>query len=195
MEGFASGIYSVCMPDRRLKRLLLLVVFAGVSMLCTHFFAPQTQEQGPTQTSVAAVRVATPPWYKVERVVDGDTVVLDMGGKATTIRLIGLDTPEVVDPRKPVQCYGPEASQEAHLVLDGQTVRLETDPTQGALDKYGRTLGYLFLSDGANFDEFMIRHGYGREYTYGSAYKYQSEFRVAELQAQVEKVGLWIACH
>jgi micrococcal nuclease len=73
----------------------------------------------------------------VVRVVDGDTVVI---APDTTVRLIGIDTPETVDPRKPVQCFGREASAYAHLLLDGRSVSLEYDPTQGRLDRYGRTL-------------------------------------------------------
>ena len=182
------------MSNRQLKRLLLLVVCTGVALLYSHFSAPQTQTEQSGAALAAASATTTPATYRVDRVVDGDTVVLDIEGKATTIRLIGLDTPEVVDPKKPIQCYGPEASKEAHTLLEGVEVRLETDPTQGEFDKYGRTLGYLFLSDGTNFDEFMIRRGFGREYTYDKPYKYQAEFKAAELQAQVERIGLWSVC-
>ena len=132
-----------------------------------------------------------PPWYSVARVVDGDTVVLEMNGTLTTVRLIGLDTPEVVDPHKPVQCFGPEASIEAKRLLDGQTVRFEADPTQDARDRYGRALGYIFLPDGANFDELMIAQGYGREYTFKKPYLYQNEFRAAEVEARHAGRGLW----
>ena len=68
---------------------------------------------------------------------DGDNVdVVVASGKVERVRIIGLDTPEVVDPRKPVQCFGREASNRAHALLDGTSVYLESDPTQGTLDKY-----------------------------------------------------------
>src|SRR3954468_21986973 len=71
----------------------------------------------------------------VVRVVDGDTVDVQFDdGKIERLRLIGIDTPEVVDPRKAVECYGREASQHAHEMLDGQSVSIETDPSQGYRD-------------------------------------------------------------
>ncbi len=176
------------MSTRTITRHLLPALLLVIGVLCARYVAPSSP------AALAVAETPAPSWYRVERVVDGDTVVLDMGGKSVTVRLIGLDTPEVVDPKKPVQCYGPEASKEAHAKLDGQVVRLETDPTQGQFDKYGRTLGYVFLSDGADFDELMIRQGFGREYTYKKAYRYQAEFKAAQLQAQVERLGLWSVC-
>jgi micrococcal nuclease len=124
-------------------------------------------------------------------VVDGDTLVVTEGTTSTKLRLIGLDTPETVDPRKPVQCFGREASDEAKKLLSGQEVRLEYDPSQGMLDKYGRTLAYVFLTNGTLFNEFMIAEGYGHEYTYNLPYKYQKEFKAAEAQARANLRGLW----
>ena len=138
-----------------------------------------------TDTSIAT------EWHTVAKVVDGDTLVIEMNGRSVTLRLIGLDTPETVDPRKPVQCFGKEASSKAKEVLAGKTVRLEMDPSQGTLDKYGRTLAYVFLSNGTLFNEYMIAEGYGHEYTYNLPYKYQSEFKSAERKAREEKKGLW----
>lgn len=129
--------------------------------------------------------------YDVVRVVDGDTVVVSLTGKESTVRLIGLDTPETVDPRKPVQCFGEEASQEAHRLLDGQRVRLEMDSSQDSHDKYGRMLAYVFLQDGRMFNKYMIADGFGHEYTYRVPYKYQSEFKMAQQEARAAQKGLW----
>ena len=117
----------------------------------------------------------------VIRVVDGDTVVV---APDTTVRLIGIDTPETVDPRKPVQCFGREASAHAHTLLDGHSVWLEYDPTQGRLDKYGRTLAYVWLPDRRMFNEVMIDDGYAHEYTYDLPYRYQDSFIAAERAAR-----------
>src|SRR3989344_8068933 len=81
--------------------------------------------------------------YAVSKVIDGDTISIMKDGKAVTLRLIGLDTPETVDPRKPVQCFGKAASDKAKELLAGTNVRLEFDASQGLLDKYGRTLAYV----------------------------------------------------
>jgi micrococcal nuclease len=133
----------------------------------------------------------TPDVYPVVHVMDGDTLAVLIGGSTTTIRVLGLDTPETVDPRKPIECFGPEASAEAHKILDGEYVRLQYDPSQDALDKYGRTLAYVYLPDGTLYDEFMIARGYGHEYTFKTPYEYQKEFRAAQAEAKKEQLGLW----
>ncbi len=129
--------------------------------------------------------------YSVVKVIDGDTVDVSIDGKVERLRLIGIDTPETVDPRKPVQCFGVEASNKAKTTLTGKKVYLESDNTQGERDKYDRLLGYVFLEDGTNFNLLMIKEGYAYEYTYDLPYKYQSEFKSAQKSAELEKKGLW----
>lgn len=147
-----------------------------------------------TKPNLAAPKQDEAPsviYYPVVKVVDGDTVAINMDGKVETLRLIGLDTPETVDPRKPVQCFGIEASNKAKSVLAGQEVRIEADPTQGVYDKYNRLLAYVYLKDGTLFNKMMIAEGYGHEYTYNAPYKYQSEFKAAEMSAKTGEKGLW----
>lgn len=130
--------------------------------------------------------------YKVVKVVDGDTIAVDINGKAETVRLIGIDTPETVHPSKPVECFGIEASNKAKELLGGQMVKLEADSAQGEQDKYGRLLRYVFLEDDTNFNKIMISQGYAYEYTYGGIpYKYQIAFQQAEEEARTAKLGLW----
>ncbi len=136
--------------------------------------------------------------FKVVRVDDGDTVVVDWNGQKRTIRLIGMDTPEVVDPRKPVQCFGREASARGHQLLENQTIKIETDQLVGEVDKYGRTLGYVFLPDGTLYNQAMIADGYAHEYTYNKqTYKYQAQFKLAEAEAKAAQKGFWspVACN
>lgn len=127
----------------------------------------------------------------VTHVVDGDTIDVDIDGKVERIRLIGIDTPETVDPRKPVQCFGREASNKTKEMLSGKQVRLESDLTQDDRDKYGRLLRYVFLEDGTNYDQWLVAQGYAHEYTYQIPYKYQAEFKAAEHQARDANLGLW----
>ena len=129
--------------------------------------------------------------YRVVKVVDGDTLDVEIDGKIERLRLIGIDTPETVDPRKSVQCFGREASNKAKELLSGQFVNLESDETQGERDKYKRLLRYVFLPDGTNFNLYMIAEGYAHEYTYDEPYKYQSEFKQAEIDARESSKGLW----
>lgn len=129
--------------------------------------------------------------HKVIRVIDGDTIIADVNGKKERIRLIGINTPETVDPRKPVECFGAEASNRAKKILNNKKVRLEADNLVSERDKYGRLLRYVFLEDGSNFNKMMIADGYAYEYTYDLPYKYQNEFKQAEKEARKAERGLW----
>jgi micrococcal nuclease len=128
--------------------------------------------------------------FAVVDVVDGDTLKVNMPDR-TTIRVLGMDTPETVDPRKPVECFGREASQRAHELLDGQSVTLEFDARQGREDRFGRTLAYVWLPDGRSFEEAMIAEGYAFEYTYDLPYRYQDAYDAAEAEAREAQRGLW----
>ncbi len=127
----------------------------------------------------------------VTKVVDGDTIHVDLNGHDTTIRIIGIDTPETVDPRKPVQCMGKEASQRAKELLLKKIVYLEPDPTQGDKDKYGRLLRYVFINGSDDYGLGAILEGLAHEYTYNVPYKYQTDYKSAEKAAREAKVGLW----
>jgi micrococcal nuclease len=130
--------------------------------------------------------------YKVVSVSDGDTIKVMMDKKIETIRLIGVDTPETVDPRRPVQCYGREASNFTKKTLANANVKLESDIISGDRDKYKRLLRYVFLEDGQNFNQVLIEDGYGHEYTYQSQpYKYQEIFKKSEINARENSRGLW----
>ncbi len=129
--------------------------------------------------------------YKVNRVVDGDTIDVSSSEKEVRIRLIGVDTPETVHPNNPVECFGREASSYLSNLLLGKTVFLEEDETQGDVDRFGRLLRYVVLVDGRNVNKLIITEGYGHEYTYRTAYRYQSQFRHAEREAELNERGLW----
>ena len=127
--------------------------------------------------------------YKVVRIVDGDTVILLIGGKETRVRLIGVDTPETVHPRKTVEYYGREASLFTKNLLQGEWVYLEYG--QERLDKYGRTLAYLFRVPDRLFVNFeIVRQGYGHAYTQ-FPFKYMELFRHYERTARESGKGLW----
>ena len=121
----------------------------------------------------------------VIRVVDGDTVILD--GKER-VRLIGVDTPETVHPSKPVENYGKEASAFTKSMCEGKQVILEYDVERQ--DKYGRTLAYVYLTDGTFLNAEIVKQGYGHAYT-RFPFKYLEEFRQYEREAREGKKGLW----
>lgn len=131
--------------------------------------------------------------YSVVRVVDGDTIKIRRDGEIETVRLIGINTPEVVDPRRPVQCFGRQASEQGHKMMDGARVRIAQDPTQDTRDRYGRLLAYVWIEDEHHtfYNLWMVRNGYAHEYTYDVPYLYQSEFRNAQRYAQTHDNGFW----
>ena len=124
-------------------------------------------------------------WRNCIRVIYGDTIVLDGNEK---VRFIGVDTPETKDPRKPVQYFGKEAYEFTKGLVEGNKVRLEYD--QNRIDKYGRTLAYVFLEDGIFLNAEIIKQGYGFAYT-RFPFKYLEEFRQYEKEARENERGLW----
>jgi len=129
----------------------------------------------------------------VTNVFDGDTIVVVLDGQEVTIRLIGVDTPETGRPDTPVQFYGPEASDFTRSNLLGKQVRLEFEAPGrpgGAMDKYRRTLAYVFTGDGTNFNLELVRLGYGRAYT-KYPFQYQRAFEKAEKAARKAGLGMW----
>ncbi len=175
--------------------ILLLMIFVAIKGSKTNVQNNQTtQSPSPSAISQPTSNPESKQQekFKVIKVIDGDTINVEINGQAETLRLIGIDSPETVDPRKPVQCFGIEASNKAKGVLSGKSVSLEADSTQGERDKYGRLLRYIFLEDGTNFNKMMIADGYAHEYTYQSnPYKYQADFKQAQKEAEMAKKGLW----
>lgn len=141
------------------------------------------------------VRIDQNRYYQVTHVVDGDTFMADIGGRQITVRVLGINTPETVNPRKAVQCYGPEASAETKSLLEGRRVRLMQNPDRETRDKYGRYLLYVYRDDGLFLNEFLVKNGYAREYTVGKPYEFQTLFRNDEAAARAAGFGLWKACH
>ena len=122
---------------------------------------------------------------RVERVVDGDTIIVSGVGR---VRLIGVDTPESVDPRRPVEFFGKEASAFTKRLVDGKRVRLEHDWER--TDRYGRTLAYVYLPDGTFVNAEIIRQGYGHAYT-RFPFEHLDRFRQFEREARQAGRGLW----
>ena len=125
------------------------------------------------------------PWREVTRVVDGDTIILD--GKER-VRLIGVDTPETVHFRQPIQYFGKEALAFTRQMVEGKKIKLEYDQT--LRDRYGRTLAYIYLKDGIHLNAEILKQGYGHAYT-RFPFRYLEEFRQLEREAREEGRGLW----
>lgn len=131
----------------------------------------------------------------VTRVVDGDTIHVDIAGQDFTVRYIGMNTPETVAPDKPVECYGPEASARNKQLVTGQMVELEKDVSE--TDQYGRLLRFVWLPDsshtgqGEMVDALLVQEGYARLDTFPPDVRYEGLFAQLQQQAQTAHAGLW----
>jgi endonuclease YncB( thermonuclease family) len=133
----------------------------------------------------------------MSRVVDGYTIKVNERGFETTMRLIGIDTPETKRPGYPVQCGGPAASAEtARLLPRGTRVRLVSDPSQDARDRYGRFLGYVYREGmgGArgSVNYRLVFTGFAKTYVYGNIpFRHAGPFFGAQVRAKKARRGVW----
>jgi len=147
---------------------------------------PSTREPTPTPSPTAG---RTPA--QVVRVIDGDTIVVLIDGLEHRVRYIGIDTPETVDPRLPVECFGREASERNRELVEGRTVELEKDVSE--TDFFGRLLRYVWVN-GEMVNATLVGEGYAVLVTYPPDVKYQELFLELQGQARAEGQGLWSAC-
>lgn len=153
-------------------------------------------EVPPSATASAVAGVEGELVY-VTKVIDGDTIKIEGD---ITVRLLGIDTPETVDTRRPVGCFGKEASNETKGLLSGKQVILQKDITDK--DKYGRLLRYIYLpldpstSSGQMLfvNDYLIREGFAKVLTIPPDVKYAEQFLEAQRKAREAKKGLWGMC-
>lgn len=127
---------------------------------------------------------------RVLRAVDGDTLEVVIDGRKEKVRLIGVDTPESVDPRRPVGFFGKEAAAFTRRLVAGRRVLLEADPDAFDRDRYGRLLRYVHLPDGTLVNAEIIKQGYGHAYV-KYPFSKMEEFRSYERRAREKGLGLW----
>jgi micrococcal nuclease len=130
----------------------------------------------------------------VDRVIDGDTIDVRIGGRVERVRLLGIDTPETVDPDRPVGCHGPEASALTHQLLpEGTSVRLERD--EEARDPYDRLLAYVYrVNDGLFVNEAILAAGEAEILSIEPNHAYASQLAAAADAARAADLGLWADC-
>jgi micrococcal nuclease len=129
----------------------------------------------------------------VLRTIDGDTILVAVGGAQERVRYIGMDTPETVKPGTPVACFGKRASAENHRLVDGRDVRLVAD--REARDRYGRTLAYVYrASDGLFVNAELVRGGYATPLSIAPNVRFAARFADLARAARASGRGLWSAC-
>jgi endonuclease YncB( thermonuclease family) len=181
----AITLQSFAMGKRQKRRILKLVIVLAVVGV-TYFV-----NQNPPPAQVASK--ITPGHYQVVRFEDGDTITVDMNGIKERIRMIGVDTPETKDPRKPVQCFGKAASAFTKQLIGNNPVRLEADPLSSNRDRYDRLLRYVYLPDNRLVQAELIRQGYGFAYT-SFPFTKSDEFVGYQKEARTTERGLWNSC-
>lgn len=166
----------------------LFIIILGFIFL---WFSLKTPEK--TIIPSSAVQSTVGEKVMVAAVIDGDTIELEGGQK---VRLIGIDTPETVDPRRPVGCFGKEASSKTKELLYKREIILEKDVTDA--DKYQRLLRYIYLpvENGQMLfiNDYLVREGFAKVYTFPPDVKYTKQLIEAERQARENKKGLWKKC-
>jgi micrococcal nuclease len=169
------------MAHSRAVRAALAAALAGAALLGSTGWGRHT---GVAPTATFSARVV--------RVVDGDTIVVSFAGRDEKVRVLGANTPETVDPRRPVQCFGPQASAYTHAHLPpGTHVTLETDVE--TRDKYGRLLAYVYIG-GHRIEDDLLRLGYARLLIIPPNGVHARAMFEAEMHAREARLGLWGAC-
>lgn len=137
----------------------------------------------------------------VTRIVDGDTIEARITGRVAgpgagearvggtyRVRLIGIDTPESVDPRRPVECFGKEASAATDALLEGQRVVLVKDVEEQ--DAYDRLLRYVYIGE-EMVNARLVINGYAHAYTYPPNVRHSQLFVGLMHEARHAGRGLW----
>lgn len=127
--------------------------------------------------------------YKVIRVVDGDTLVIEYNGKNEKVRLIGVDTPESVHPDETRNTeFGEKVSNYSKSKLEGNEIQIEFDVQER--DKYGRLLCYVYI-EGQMYNKLLLKEGLAKVATYPPNIKYVDEFVKIQKQARQNGKGMW----
>ena len=187
------------MSRKKWERLLATLVTAVFLLILSRVSAAPTPPPAAANTSPPAPLLreergeSTSTNAIIVRAVDGDTLEATLNdGTAAKIRLLGVNTPESVDPRRPVECFGKEASKHMAELVAGKRVLLAADPQADEVDKYGRLLRNVFLEDGSDVNAALIRDGYAYAYLDFPLNKLR-KIELARLQdeAKTAERGLW----
>lgn len=159
---------------------IVIITLIGLIGAISYFRSAGPSNQPQSQASEVA---------QVVRVVDGDTLQVEINGQNVRVRYIGVDAPEST---RVVECFGREATKFHRELVDGQQLRLERDVSE--TDRFGRLLRYAYLLDGRMVNEILIREGYAAARSFPPDVKYQDRLRAAEKEARNARRGLWGKC-
>lgn len=125
----------------------------------------------------------------VSRVIDGDTIEVVLDGQTHTVRYIGIDAPESVDPTRAAEPFGVEAASRNRDLVFGQQVILEKDVSES--DQFGRLLRYVRLADGTMVNEILVTEGLAEAKNYPPDVKYADQLSALEASSRKQERGMW----
>ena len=176
----------VAMSVRRLLLLLVAVAAAAVGASVSGLLDGDAGDGDPGGGSRGEVG-------RVVKVVDGDTIHVQLGPTREKVRYIGVDTPETKDPRRPVGCFGQEASAFNERLVGGELVRLVRDVEPR--DRYGRLLAYVYRArDDLFVNAELARLGYAQPLSIPPDVRFADRFAALAREARQQRRGLWAAC-
>jgi len=174
----------------KLSKIFLSASFLGTYIYLLFFFLNHTSTVTAPSNSNLTIETShtVNSTEKVTRVIDGDTIEIEGGIK---VRLIGIDTPEMKNKNRTIDCFATEAKQKVESLLNGKEVVLVKDVSE--TDKYGRLLRYVYLGD-EMINDTLVKEGYAKISTFPPDVKFKDQFITSGRQAREAQVGLWQAC-
>ena len=186
-------------PSLAATRALLVAAL----WLCGACVAPATESGGATAATNGVVEVHNRADSggqtvglagTVERVVDGDTIIVNVNNATETVRLLGIDTPEKPGGPRPAECFGTDASAYIEELLPAGEVVLLTRDSE-TRDQYGRLLAFVHRADDGLFvNEAMLTGGYATPLFFAPNTSLEAQFTAAANTARRNWVGFWPAC-
>ena len=185
---------------KKSKKTIVSIICVIAAVLCAKYGIDLTDyqeeiealtniEQTKNENTQKETDIKDLETYKVVRVVDGDTFIIDYNGIEERVRLIGVDTPESVHPNEKKNTeFGKTVSNYSKENLTNKEVQIEFDVSQR--DKYGRLLCYVYI-DGQMYNKLLLEEGLAKVATYPPNVKYVDEFVAIQKKARENKKGMW----
>jgi len=183
------------------KSVITLIVLAAFVYFGSKYVIPKLEQKDSKDNKENVVNDSR--LYPVTKIIDGDTFETEIDGKKEKVRMLGIDTPEKFESnkldrdiertgkdKKTIKKLGELSSEYVKKMMTGKKVRLEQDPINDDMDRYGRLLRYVYLEDGTFVNLKIVEEGYANAYTRFEISK-KKEIVEAERKARENKRGLW----
>jgi micrococcal nuclease len=182
--------------SKKILIAILTIIVLSVNIFLAKFINPSVQLPETVAGEVAdyilpediLAQVDSSIDYLVTKVIDGDTIEVNINGRNMKVRYIGINTPETINSGQKAGCLADEATLRNKRLVEGQQVRLVSDVSE--TDKYGRLLRYVYVGD-VFVNMALVNEGFAKAITYPPDVKFAQSFLEAEKTARERKVGLW----